>query len=55
MNLYEKLGLFIIISFFGTTYPESWRGAEVLIAMFGSILFFSGRFIEEVIDAVRTV
>lgn len=55
MNTYEKIGLFMIIAFFGFEYPDSWNGGEILIELIGSILFFGGSYVKEVVDAFRAV
>lgn len=55
MNYIEKTGLIIIIVYLTSNFPELWKGAEVIIGMFGSILFLGGTHIQEWIDAFQEV
>jgi hypothetical protein len=55
MNGYEKIGLIIIIAFFNSVFPESWKGGEIIILYLGGALFILGKHIEEAVIAFRTV
>jgi hypothetical protein len=45
----------IVIAFYTSTFPESWKGAEIIILYAGSGLFIAGKYIEEIIDALKNV
>ena len=55
MNVFEKFGLLLILIYFGHTYPESWKGVEIVLFMFGSMLFFLGANILEWLAAYKEI
>jgi len=55
MNGIEKIGLLIVLVFFTSAFPASWKGAEVVIMFVGGLLFLGGKYIAEWIDALRSV
>lgn len=42
MNAVEKFGLILVLIYFGHDFPESWKGAEVIIFLIGNFLFMLG-------------
>lgn len=55
MNATEKFGLLLIIIYFGENFPDSWKGAEIILFLVGSWLFMLGKQAEEWITAFRDV
>lgn len=55
MTVGEKIGLVLVMAFYTSEFPASWRGLEVIIFLVGLTFFCFGRQIEEMIDTFREV